>query len=155
MADREKLLLLGFTEQEVREIAASKEPPTRLVIRARRAGSWWRRRLSPAPSVEAKMTLLEIADLSSVWVEAEVYEKDIAFLQPGQKVEAAVEAYPNRSFTGEVASIYPQVEAATRTNRIRVRLENPTTNCGPACTPPLPSIPSGIDRAAKCTIPAP
>ena len=72
-----------------------------------------------------------MADLSSVWVEAEIYENDIAFLQPGQKVEATVEAYPNRTFTGEVASIYPRVEATTRTNRIRVRLENPNNELRP------------------------
>ena len=54
-------------------------------------------------SVEAKMTLFEVADLSTVWVEADVYEKDIPFLQPGQKVEATVEAYPNRTFTGKLA----------------------------------------------------
>jgi Cu(I)/Ag(I) efflux system membrane fusion protein len=130
-ADREKLLLLGFSETEVSEIAASKEPPTRLVIRAPRSGFVVEKKIVAGASVEAKMTLLEIADLSSVWVEAEVYEKDIAFLQPGQKVEAAVEAYPHRTFAGEVASIYPRVEAATRTNRIRVRLENPNNELRP------------------------
>ena len=71
------------------------------------------------------MTLLEVADLSTVWVEADVYEKDIPFLQSGQEVEATVEAYPNRVFTGKLALIYPQLDAATRTNRIRFELDNP------------------------------
>jgi len=123
--------LLGFSEGEVREIAAAKEPPTRLVIRAPQSGFVVEKKIVAGASVEPKMTLLEIADLSSVWVEAEVYESDIAFLQPGQKVEATVEAYPNHTFTGEVASIYPRVEAATRTNRIRVRLENPNNELRP------------------------
>ncbi len=136
VADREKLLLLGFSEGEVREIAAAKEPPTRLVIRAPQSGFVVEKKIVAGASVEPKMTLLEIADLSSVWVEAEVYESDIAFLQPGQKVEATVEAYPNRTFTGEVASIYPRVEATTRTNRIRVQLENPNNELRPACTRP-------------------
>ncbi|MGO9113200.1 MAG: efflux RND transporter periplasmic adaptor subunit [Thermoguttaceae bacterium] len=131
VADREKLLLLGFSEGEVREIAAAKEPPTRLVIRAPQSGFVVEKKIVAGASVEPKMTLLEIADLSSVWVEAEVYESDIAFLQPGQKVEATVEAYPNRTFTGEVASIYPRVEATTRTNRIRVQLENPNNELRP------------------------
>ena len=101
------------------------------MIRAPQSGFVVEKKIVAGASVEAKMTLLEIADLSSVWVEAEVYEKDIAFLQPGQKVEATVEAYPNRTFTGELASIYPQVEATTRTNRIRVRLENPDNELRP------------------------
>jgi Cu(I)/Ag(I) efflux system membrane fusion protein len=75
--------------------------------------------------VEAKMTLFEVADLSTVWIEADVYEKDIPFLQAGQEVEATVEACPNRTFTGKLALIYPQLDAATRTNRIRIKLDNP------------------------------
>jgi hypothetical protein len=59
-----------------------------------------------------------------VWVEADVYEKDIPFLQVGQKVEATVEACPNRTFTGKLALIRPQLETATRTNRIRLKLDN-------------------------------
>jgi hypothetical protein len=75
-------------------------------------------------SVEARMTLLEVADLSTVWIEADVYEKDIRFLEAGQKVEATVEAYPNRTFSGRVALVYPQLETATRTNRVRLKLDN-------------------------------
>ena len=75
-------------------------------------------------SVDAKMTLFDVADLSMVWVEAEVYEKDIPFLQVGQQIEATVEACPNRVFTGKLALIYPQLETATRTNRIRLKLDN-------------------------------
>ena len=71
------------------------------------------------------MTLFEVADLSTVWVEADVYEKDIPYLQPGQAVEATVEAYPNRTFAGKLALIYPQLDIATRTNRIRFELANP------------------------------
>ncbi len=71
------------------------------------------------------MTLFEVADLSTVWVEADVFEKDIPYLQVGQTVEAAVEAYPNRTFTGKLALVYPQLDAATRTNRVRFELDNP------------------------------
>jgi Cu(I)/Ag(I) efflux system membrane fusion protein len=76
-------------------------------------------------SVEAKMTLFEVADLSAVWVEADVYEKDIPFLQVGQDIEATVEACPHRTFGGKLALIYPELETATRTNRIRLKLDNP------------------------------
>jgi hypothetical protein len=71
------------------------------------------------------MTLFEVADLSTVWVEADVYENDIAFLQVGQTVEATVEAFPNSTFSGRLALIYPRLDAATRTKRVRFELENP------------------------------
>jgi len=131
VADSEKLLLLGVSEAELREIADSKEPPTRLVIRAPQSGFVVEKKVVAGASVEAKMTLFELADLSTVWVEAEVYENDIAFLQPGQKVAATVETYLNRTFPGELTSIYPRVEATTRTNRIRVRLENANNELRP------------------------
>ena len=71
------------------------------------------------------MTLLEIADLSAVWIEADVYEKDLAFVREGQAVEASVEAMPNRVFAGKAALVYPQLDAATRTNRVRLAVANP------------------------------
>ena len=127
-----KLLLLGVSAGGSRRRSPTgKEPPARLVIRSPQSGFVVEKKIVVGASVEPKMTLLEIADLSSVWVEAEVYEKDIAFLQPGQKVEATVEAYPNRTFPGELTTIYPRVEAATLTNRIRVRLENPKNELRP------------------------
>ena len=98
---------------------ASGEPSPRLVIRSPQAGYVVGKKIVAGASVEAKMTLFEVADLSTVWIEADVYEKDIAFLQAGQKVEATVEAFPNRTFSGRLALIYPQLDTATRTNRVR------------------------------------
>jgi Cu(I)/Ag(I) efflux system membrane fusion protein len=123
-AARNKLLLLGVSQQEIDGIVASGQPSSRLVIRSPQAGYVVEKKIVVGSSVEARMTLLEVADLSTVWVEADVYEKDIPFLQVGQKVEATVEACPNRTFTGKLALIRPQLETATRTNRIRVKLDN-------------------------------
>ncbi|MEI8372938.1 MAG: efflux RND transporter periplasmic adaptor subunit [Planctomycetota bacterium] len=128
---RNKLLLLGVYQQDIDRIVASGEPPKSLVIRSPQNGFVVEKKIIVGASVEAKMTLFEVADLSSVWIEAEVYEKDIAFLQPGQKVEVSVDAYPNRALMGELAAIYPRVEAATRTNRIRVQLPNPNNELRP------------------------
>jgi membrane fusion protein, copper/silver efflux system len=155
IADTEALLMMGVTEGELRAMADADEPPPRLVIRAPQSGFVTEKKIVAGASVEPKMTLLEIADLSSVWVEAEVYEGDIAFLQAGQKVEATVESYPNRTFTGEVASIYPRVEASTRTNRIRIRLENANNELRPGMyaavtiNTPLESIEPYKSMAAK------
>jgi Cu(I)/Ag(I) efflux system membrane fusion protein len=123
-AARNKLLLLGVGRQEIDGIVASGKPSLRLVIRSPQTGYVVDKKIVVGASVDAKMTLFEVADLSTVWVEADVYEKDIPFLQVGQKVEATVEASPNRRFTGKLALIYPQMEAATRTNRIRFELNN-------------------------------
>lgn len=123
-AARNRLLLLGVGQQEIDGIVASGKPSPRLVIRSPQTGHVVEKKIVVGASVEAKMTLFEVADLSTVWVEADVYEKDIPFLQVGQKVEATVEACPHRTFTGKLALIYPRMETATRTNRIRFELDN-------------------------------
>jgi Cu(I)/Ag(I) efflux system membrane fusion protein len=101
------------------------QPSARLVIRSPQTGHVVDKKIVVGASVEAKMTLFEVADLSTVWVEADVYEQDIPFLQVGQKVEVTVEAVPNRTFTGKLALVHPHVETATRTNPIRLTLDNP------------------------------
>lgn len=130
-AARNKLLLLGVSQQEIDGIAASGAPSPRLVIRSPQEGYVVDKKIVAGASVEAKMTLFEVADLSTVWVEADVYEKDIPFLQAGQEVEATVEACPGRVFTGKLALIHPELETNTRTNRIRLKLDNPQLELRP------------------------
>ena len=152
---RNKLVLLGVSGQEIDAIVASGQPTPRLVVRSPQAGYVVEKKIVVGASVEAKMTLFEVADLSTVWIEADVYEKDIPFLQVGQEVEATVEAYPDRVFTARLALIYPRLDAATRTNRIRLKLDNPRHELRPGMfaavriETPLESIEPFKTAAAK------
>lgn len=128
---RKKLELLGVSPQEIEEIVASGKPSSTLVIRSPQTGYVVDKKVVVGASVDAKMTLFEVADLTTVWIEGEVYEKDIPFLQVGQRVEATVAAYPDRVFSGKVALVYPELDAATRTNRIRMELDNPRQELRP------------------------
>ncbi|HJV24960.1 MAG TPA: efflux RND transporter periplasmic adaptor subunit [Aromatoleum sp.] len=69
--------------------------------------------------------LYRIADLSTVWVLADVYERDLARVKPGQPATVALDAFPGRSFAAKVAYLYPTIDAATRTTQIRLELANP------------------------------
>ena len=69
--------------------------------------------------------LFRIANLSRVWVIAEVYERDLARVQPGDAVEVKVDAVPGRSFAGRVGYVYPTLNAGTRSTPVRVELDNP------------------------------
>ena len=121
----DRLRLFGVSDREIDEIARSGTASPRLLIRSPQSGYVIEKKIVAGSSVEPGMTLFEVADLSAVWIEADVYEKDVSFLQPGQPIEATVEAFPNTTFTGRVALIYPILETATRTNRVRFELENP------------------------------
>jgi Cu(I)/Ag(I) efflux system membrane fusion protein len=69
--------------------------------------------------------LYRIADLSTVWLLAEVYEQDLAQIRPGDAASITVQAYPGRVFEGRVAFVYPTVNAQTRTAKVRIEVPNP------------------------------
>lgn len=70
------------------------------------------------------MPVYRIADLSSVWVLADVYEQDLARIAPGQPARVGIDAYPGRYFDGRITYIYPTLNAATRTTPVRLELTN-------------------------------
>ncbi len=126
-----KLRLLGVSEPEIDAIRKAGVASPRLVIRSPRSGYVIDKKIVAGASVEAGMTLLDVADLSQVWIEADVFEKDVVFLQQGQAVTARLEAFPNREFAGSISLIYPELNAATRTNRVRFSLANPARELRP------------------------
>ncbi len=69
--------------------------------------------------------LFEIADLSTVWLIANVFEQDLAAIREGAKTSISIAAYPGETFTGKVAFIYPDVDKDTRTVKVRVEVPNP------------------------------
>ena len=70
-------------------------------------------------------TLYRIADLSHVWVVADLFEQDLARIEIGQSADIAFDAFPGRRFTGTVSFIYPTLSPETRTARVRIDLPNP------------------------------
>jgi Cu(I)/Ag(I) efflux system membrane fusion protein len=69
--------------------------------------------------------LYKIADLSTVWLIAEVFEQDLASVHEGQMAKVTLAAYPGTEFTGKVAFIYPMVSRDTRTAKVRIEMANP------------------------------
>lgn len=69
--------------------------------------------------------LYTVADLSRVWLEGEVFEKDLSLVRVGQPAHVQMEAYPGEVSHGTVSYVYPTVSVASRTGRVRVELDNP------------------------------
>lgn len=122
---REKLRLLGVADKEITEILQTDKADSRLVIRSPHAGHVFEKWIVEGDSVESGQMLFEVADLSTVWIEGEVYEQDAAMVKRGQTVEAFVDALPGRVFRGRVGLVHPHVETSTRTVRVRFELDNP------------------------------
>jgi Cu(I)/Ag(I) efflux system membrane fusion protein len=77
-------------------------------------------------------TLYQIADVSSVWVLADVFERDIGSVSVGQAVQVSIDAFPGRSFAGKVSYLYPTMNPQTRTVPVRIELPNPRGELRPA-----------------------
>jgi len=75
--------------------------------------------------VKAGMPLLEVADLSTVWVDADIYQYELPWIKVGQPVSMTLEYLPGETFPGKIDYIYPYLTEATRTARVRLRFANP------------------------------
>jgi Cu(I)/Ag(I) efflux system membrane fusion protein len=114
-----------ISEEQVKALAAGGEAKRTLSFRAPAGGVVIEKKAVAGMRFMPGEMLYQIADVSAVWVLADVFERDIGALKPGQKVKVAINAYPERSFTGTVAYIYPTLKAETRTVPVRVELANP------------------------------
>jgi Cu(I)/Ag(I) efflux system membrane fusion protein len=122
---RQKLLLLGVTEEQIAAVEKSGQPSLVLTLFAPQGGTVLEKSVRAGMYVKAGDPLYTIADLSLVWLFSEIYEFDVPWLRVGQEAEVEVEAAPGRVFAGRVAFVSPVVQEATRTIRVRVNLPNP------------------------------
>lgn len=124
-AVRQRLLLLGLTRQRVDALRTPAQVSSEVTLHAPVAGTVISRSANPGEVVEANRELLRVADLSSVWVVGQVYERDLARVRVGSGASVTTEAYPGRVFRGRVTFVDPQLDQATRTAQVRVELANP------------------------------
>ena len=120
----DKLKLWGITQEQIDEILRTKRADYRMPIVAPIGGVVVRKNVFEGQYVAEGDALFEIADLSHVWILAQVYEDQVALVRVGQSVEATVEAYPGEVFKGQVAFRDPALNPATRTLNVRYDLEN-------------------------------
>jgi Cu(I)/Ag(I) efflux system membrane fusion protein/cobalt-zinc-cadmium efflux system membrane fusion protein len=116
------------------ELAAMQEtgkPISDLIINSPVSGYITERNALPNLYVEPATRLYAIADLSHIWVYAQVFQDDVGRLKPKDPVQITVDAYPERTFHGRVESILPQVDLATRTVRVRLEISNPDLKLKP------------------------
>jgi Cu(I)/Ag(I) efflux system membrane fusion protein len=120
----ERLRLLGLSEEEIARLAAGGEVGQTALLVAPQAGTVMEKMATDGMYFAAGTPLMRIADLSRLWVIAEVYERDLSLLDAGAAVEVQVEAYPGRRFAGTIETLLPEVMADTRTVQVRIALDN-------------------------------
>lgn len=144
-AARRRLAYWDIPEDEIHRIETTGETTKTLTLRAPASGIVVEKNVVEGDRIMPGMTVFRIADLSRVWIEADVFEKDLALVKDGQGAQVTFEAYPGRTFTGHVSYVYPTVSMETRTGRVRLELANPDLTLKPGMyarigltVPPMP-----------------
>lgn len=118
------LRFFGFTDEAIEEIKKAGRPLRSLTFTVPRDGTVLEKPALVGMRFSTGDTLFRTADLSAVWVMAQVSESDLAGLSEGQKARVNLKAFPDQTYEGTVARIYPELNAATRTVPVRIVLPN-------------------------------
>ncbi|QDV47588.1 Cation efflux system protein CusB precursor [Stieleria neptunia] len=121
---REKLRLLGITEEQIQGIEQRGKPTEHLTIYSPASGIVVEKLRQEGDRVRTGDRIYTVADLSHLWVQMDAYESDLAWLRYGQEVEFTTEAYPGEVFKGQIAFIDPVLNKDTRTVKVRVNVSN-------------------------------
>lgn len=132
---RRRLELLGISRQEIEQVLRSGKAIPALAIRSPVDGYVISKTAVEGGVVQPGTPLFEIADLSRVWVIAEVYESEVARVRVGQPARLDLAAFPGETFTGRVTFVHPTLDAASRTLRLRLEFKNRPGNSGPKLRP--------------------
>ncbi len=124
-AARQRMLQVGMSNAQIRQVEQSGRTQPRVAIVAPRSGVITELMVREGMTVQPGMTLVEINGLSTVWVQAEVPEGQAVYVRPGVNVVAKAQAVPGRSFEGTVQAVLPQLNSNTRTVLARIVLKNP------------------------------
>jgi membrane fusion protein, heavy metal efflux system len=154
-AVRIRLRILGRTDAEVLELEQLGTISRVTRIPAPIDGTVISRKVGPGQYVKADSgeALYVIADLSTMWLKAQIFEQDIAFVRVGQEIEAKVAAAPNRVFKARIANISSASEMTTRRVVVRSEIDNPDGvlksemfasfkigSAEPSATPAVPTV---------------
>lgn len=124
-AARRRLRLWDIPDAHIQKILTTGKASERVPIPAPASGHVVEKNVVAGATVEPGARLYRIADLDRVWVEADVYESDLALLAPGDPVTVRMPYAPGGVLEGEIAFVYPYLDGATRTGRIRAEIANP------------------------------
>jgi Cu(I)/Ag(I) efflux system membrane fusion protein len=127
----EKLKRWGITPAQIDEILAQGKNELTIPILAPIGGTVVKKNVVEGQEVPEGFPMFEIADLSRVWVQAQVFEHQMGLVHEGQAVEATVAAYPGQVFHGTLDFVQPTLDPATRTVGVRFDVENPGRSLRP------------------------
>ena len=130
-ASRRRLLYFDISPAQLETLKNTGNVKKHLLLSSPVNGIVTKRMVTQGMYVQMGMSLLEVADLSTIWVDADIYQYELPWIKVGQKVEMSLDYLPGETFTGKIDYIYPYLKQATRTVRVRLRFPNPRLKLKP------------------------
>lgn len=130
-ASKERLMSLGVSEKQIRKLHINRQVKQRISVYAPQDGVVSTLPVREGMYVKPTQRVMSLADLSSIWLLAEVFERQANWVAVGQSAEVTLSYLPDRTWLGEVEYIYPSLDAKTRTLKVRLRFDNPDEELKP------------------------
>jgi RND family efflux transporter MFP subunit len=122
---RQRLALWDLASDDLQALDSTRRISEAMIFRSPASGFVIEKTAQKGLHVTAGQSLYKLADLSAVWVEADVYENEISGIRVGTTAAVSIDAYPGERFSGRVAYVYPYLDEKTRTNKVRLTFANP------------------------------
>jgi Cu(I)/Ag(I) efflux system membrane fusion protein len=123
-SSRERLLLWGISEKQIKELEQRRKANTHMTVYAPIGGTVIHKNALEGKYVKEGENLYQIADLSNLWIKADIYEYEMGWIKEGQTAEITSTAYPGEKFEGKIAFIDPYLSPKTRSVKVRVNAPN-------------------------------
>ena len=130
-ASKERLSALGISEKQIRQLEKTKKVKQIISVYSPQNGVVSKFPVRDGMFVKPSQSVMTLADLSSVWLLAEVFERQAEWVEVGQPAEVTLSYIPGRVWEGEVEYIYPTLDPKTRTLKVRLRFDNPDEKLKP------------------------
>ena len=130
-AAKQRLHLWNITDAQIAELEKTRKPRETLTLKSPFKGVLEALSVDQGRRIMVGERVLEVADLSTVWVWAQFYENELALLKKGTPVTISASAYPGEKFNGKLSLIDPFLNDASRTARVRIDVENPMMKLRP------------------------
>jgi RND family efflux transporter MFP subunit len=128
---RERLKLWDISDEQIKKLDESGQVQRTITFYSPVAGVVTDRKAFPNTSVNPDTELYTVSDLSTIWVNADVFEYEVPFVKVGQHAEMQLSYYPGKKWNGRVSFIYPTVDPTTRTVKVRLEFPNPDLQLKP------------------------
>ena len=148
-AAKSKLELFGLTSEQIDDIREHGEARTTLPLYAPSGGTVIHMNVYKGQHVKRGTNLYRIADLTSLWIIADIYEYELPWVYMGQDVEITAQSMPDQTFHGKVNYIYPYFDAPTRTQKVHIEVPNPDGQLRPGMYVTLRLKPTLMDLIEK------